>query len=116
MDSKAASNQAFLLGLKSNVAEELRTVLSAANCQLSSDPGGAEIIFCRWDRAAFAVTRGRFPDVPIVVVSELPDVNSWLDALEAGAADYCAAPFEAIQMRWILDTHLRQLRRAYAAA
>ena len=29
-----------------------------------------------------------------------------LNALEEGAADYCAAPFEPVQMRWLLQTHL----------
>jgi hypothetical protein len=32
--------------------------------------------------------------------------------LEAGAADYCAAPFETAQMHWILDSQLVQARRS----
>jgi chemotaxis response regulator CheB len=34
------------------------------------------------------------PGVPVVVVSRLPEASLWLNVLELGAADYCAAPFE----------------------
>ena len=44
------------------------------------------------------------PRVPVVVVTRLPDSRRWIDALEAGARDYCGAPFERTQLRWILDT------------
>ena len=37
-------------------------------------------------------------------ITRLPDVPRWLDALEAGARDYCGAPFECIQLRWILGS------------
>lgn len=116
MDSKATPNQAFLIGIRDDIATELKSVLSAANCELTADADQAEIVFCPWDHSGFARTRARFPHAPVVVVSDYPDVNGWLDALEAGAADYCAAPFEAIQLRWILDAHLRPSRRAFAAA
>lgn len=41
--------------------------------------------------------------VPVIVVSRNPETNEWLDAIEAGAADYCAPPFESAQLRWILQ-------------
>ena len=44
------------------------------------------------------------PRLPVVVVTRLPDVQRWLDALEAGARDYCGAPFERTQLRWIMET------------
>src|SRR5436309_5900550 len=44
------------------------------------------------------------PHLPVVAVTRLPDTQRWLDALEAGAKDYCGAPFERIQLRWILET------------
>lgn len=50
----------------------------------------------------------------MVVVSRLPEVEGWLNALEAGAADYCAAPFEPAQLGWLLETNTRV--RALAAA
>jgi DNA-binding response OmpR family regulator len=53
---------------------------------------------------------------PVVVVSRVPEVNDWLDAMDAGAADYCAAPFEREQLDWILESNLRQQKPAVAAA
>jgi len=40
------------------------------------------------------------------VVSRFPDVKQWLDALDAGASDYCGAPFERVQLHWILNSVL----------
>ena len=42
----------------------------------------------------------------VVVASRLPEVSAWLDALEHGAANYCAAPFESRDIRWILEAAL----------
>jgi len=41
--------------------------------------------------------------VPVVVVSRHPEPAEYLDAMDAGAADYCAAPFEPSHIRWILQ-------------
>lgn len=54
------------------------------------------------------------PDLPFVVVTRMPDAVQWLNALEAGAADYCGAPFETIQVRWVMSSVLRE--RAHRAA
>lgn len=50
---------------------------------------------------------------PVVVVSRQPEVSDWLDAIEAGAADYCAPPFETTHLEWILQSAHRA--RAMAA-
>jgi hypothetical protein len=42
----------------------------------------------------------------VVVETRNPEVREWLDALESGAADYCAAPFERSQLRWIMDSNV----------
>jgi DNA-binding response OmpR family regulator len=44
--------------------------------------------------------------LPVVVVSRTPEVSQWIDSLEAGADDYCCAPFEPAALRWILDATL----------
>jgi DNA-binding NtrC family response regulator len=49
------------------------------------------------------------PALPVVVVSRHADVPHWLDALEAGAADYCAAPFDRREIEWILETKMRHV-------
>jgi DNA-binding NtrC family response regulator len=51
-------------------------------------------------------------NVPVVVVSEEPEFDEWLDAMEAGASDYCAAPFEPSQLRWILASHVHRQQKA----
>ncbi len=108
--------RAFLLGLDEKLRNELAPVLTSSSCQLTEDEAKADIVFCSWQQKIFEEAAVRFKNVPVVVVSRLPEVNNWLDALEAGAADYCAAPFESVQMRWLLETHLRRGRRSLAAA
>ena len=44
------------------------------------------------------------PGLPFVVVSRSSDVAQWLDALEAGATDYCSAPFEMQQVQWVMES------------
>ena len=46
------------------------------------------------------------PNLPFVVVSRIPETKEWLDALEAGATDYCSAPFETRQIRWLMESAL----------
>jgi DNA-binding response OmpR family regulator len=55
------------------------------------------------------------PRLPVIVVTRLPDSQRWLDALEAGARDYCGAPFERTQLRWILETVAPAVSRRAAA-
>jgi DNA-binding NtrC family response regulator len=68
---------------------------------------GAEVVFCCSERSKYTAlleALGRKnPDLPVIVVSRVPDVSEWLDAIEAGASDYCAAPFESNHIRWILE-------------
>ena len=45
--------------------------------------------------------------IPVVVVSRLPEVEKWLDAMDAGAADYCAAPFEIRPLRSIVEATVK---------
>jgi DNA-binding NtrC family response regulator len=119
MPGSKSSAKISILGLEAPLAQELADALSANQCEveLSSSvaKAGAEMVFCGAEPSVFRKVRRLNPKLPIVVVSRLPKVSDWLDALEAGAADYCAAPFEKIQIRWLVDTHLRG-RRSMAAA
>jgi DNA-binding NtrC family response regulator len=58
--------------------------------------------------------RQRRPAVPFVVVTRIPETREWLDALEAGATDYCSAPFEKQQIHWLMESAL--LAHSTAAA
>jgi DNA-binding response OmpR family regulator len=53
------------------------------------------------------------PSLPFIVVSRIPETNEWLDALEAGATDYCAAPIDTRHLQWLMESALP--RRVAAA-
>ncbi len=113
-----------LFGLDQALASELASVLlqqrqavftepfhSPSDCLGIVDRLGADVVFCASDRVRYLgllETIGRRkPNLPVVVVSRTPEVGEWLDAIEAGASDYCAAPFESSHIRWILDSALK---------
>jgi DNA-binding response OmpR family regulator len=107
------TKKVLLAGLEPELAKELSESLRVRGVEIQSAPklenanlSEADIVFCQTRQPGLlellAATRK-----PVVVVSRLPEVNDWLDAMEAGAADYCAAPFEREQIDWILDSNLR---------
>jgi len=110
----------LLFGLDHALADELDPVLkqlgqavqvsSAASAILRTTD--ANVVFA--DGKDLGEIRGQRPELPVVVVSRIPEVRSWLDALEGGATDYCGAPFEATQVRWVLDTSLKASTRVAA--
>jgi len=75
------------------------------------DQAGAGIVFCPAEPEHCAplleVMKAEKPELPVVAVSRLPEVSLWLGALELGAADYCAPPFEPVQIKWILQSALK---------
>ncbi len=102
----------LLVGLDPPLADDLIDVLHqlghsvqtvAIGCS-ALEGGDASLIFAASDDLC-AVLRSR-PGLPVVVVSRLPEVSAWLDALEQGAADYCGAPFERKQLGWVLNSSL----------
>jgi DNA-binding response OmpR family regulator len=66
----------------------------------------ADALFCSGDDPGYTALVGQVrrlrPGLPVVVVTRLPESGKWLDALDAGAADYCSAPFETVQICWLL--------------
>jgi len=106
---------AVLFGLEEDLARQLTTTLAGCCRQVESvqRPGidrklpQADVIFCPADVSRVRQLRTEFPKSSVVVASRLPEVADWLDALEAGASDYCAAPFEPSQIRWVLESHVR---------
>ncbi|MBX5494299.1 MAG: hypothetical protein IRZ15_03095 [Bryobacteraceae bacterium] len=93
-------------------------VVNTNRCAHALDRLGADILFCAsnftcFDSAKRAVARA-CKSTPIVVVSRFPEITEWLDAIEGGAADYCAPPFEEKQIAWILETNLERRRLAAA--
>jgi DNA-binding NtrC family response regulator len=102
----------LLFGLDGSLSNELNPVLEklGQTVQIETSNSGvlehtdANVIFAEGE--TLGTVRNRRPELPVVVVSRIPEVRGWLDALEAGAIDYCGAPFEAAQLRWVLDSSL----------
>ena len=100
----------LLFGLEHSIANELNPVLMQLGqiVQVAALASGvlestdANVVFAAGE--SLGAVRDKRPELPVVVVSRLPEVRGWLDALDAGASDYCGAPFEATQVRWVLDS------------
>jgi DNA-binding response OmpR family regulator len=110
---------ALLLGLEPAVAEELSKYLAERGMVVShearlEDSQEMDLVFCS-ARGARLGELARGMKCPVVAVSRLPETQEWLDAMDAGAADYCAAPFEREQMDWILESNLRGKAKAAVA-
>ena len=115
-----------LLGFPSDLAAQLRRALTQDSHTVERKGSAAQrkgetpsgVIFVCGDAPDFMATlsevRKKEPGVPVVVATRLPETKHWLDALEAGASDYCGAPFETTQVRWIMGSVLAQ--PAYKAA
>lgn len=102
----------LLLGLDTALAEDLSRVVTqlghsvrvATADHRKLDVSGFDLIFAGSDDFREALTFS--PSRPVIVTSRLPEMKAWISALEAGAADYCGAPFEPTQVRWVLNTAL----------
>lgn len=121
MPKEGKSARIVLFGLEGPLGSELESVLiqqsqevylqpfrSPKECLSAIERLGIDLVFISSDRdrylALLEVVGRDKPDLPVVVVSRTPEVSEWLDAIEAGASDYCAAPFETSHIQWILDT------------
>ena len=115
---------AVLMGLAEGLAEELGKVLAQEGYAVCLGPllprdlarrfigqAGAAVVFCPAETEHCAplleMMKAEEPGPAVVAVSRLPEVSLWLNALELGAADYCAPPFEPAQIRWILRSALK---------
>lgn len=113
-----------LLGLENVLATQLGKVLSEqrhsvhtlplqshSRCLNQIGKLRADVVFCAAEptcsyTALLQALKKKNPALPVIVVSRLPEVSEWLNALEAGAADYCCPPFESAHIRWILESAL----------
>ena len=108
----------LLVGLDHPLAKDLGSVLQQLGQNVQTAPLGSDALEMGDLNLIFAaagdlgaIQRMR-PDLPVVVVSRLPEVSAWLDALEQGAADYCGAPFERKQVGWVLNSSLPESQAA----
>lgn len=119
---KKHSAHVLMFGLDDRTVNELDAALSGLALNLRPKPcrdldqcldhleaAEARVIFCSFENglnALLAAISGQGHDVPVIAVSRHADVHSWLDAIEAGASDYCAAPFESAHLKWILQSNI----------
>jgi DNA-binding response OmpR family regulator len=103
-----------LSNLEGQVANQLASLLAADGHRIHREKHNAsvrellhaDIVFVGGygDRYLSLLRRVRAVDaaLPFVIVTPLPATAEWLDALEAGATDYCAAPFDLGQIRSLI--------------
>ena len=108
--------KAIVYGLEEELAGELMKALSGVCRQVNTvseaNPAArslpeAHVIFCPPDMAEVRRLKAAHPASSVIVATRVPEISGWLDALEAGAADYCAAPFENAQLSWMIESHVR---------
>ncbi|WP_031500981.1 hypothetical protein [Bryobacter aggregatus] len=113
----------LLAGIEPMLAEDLSQHLSARGLKIHEaeniEPNESrekyDLVFCETRQPGlFALLRAT--SSPVVVVSRVPEVNEWLDAMDAGAVDYCAAPFEREQLDWILESTIGRGKASSMAA
>lgn len=117
-----------LIGLDQSAANQIGRALSCERHEIQhksksiaiDDLIDTDIVFAGGEHAQYLTLLRRIrasrPTLPFVVVTGQPETSDWLDALEAGATDYCSAPFEARQINWLMESALRPNRRQSAAA
>ena len=116
-----------LLGLPDDLGNQLTRVLLEESYQVSRKLYLSDLrrgpsfcaVFISGDspeyQATLSLLREEYAGLPVIVVTRQPDAKHWLDVLESGATDYCGAPFERVQLRWILNSALSQEARKKAA-
>ena len=108
----------LLFELHEDLLCELRDALISARLVPAIEEGVAaddvewsqyDLVFCPANRGTLqtvlSTAGGKMKRLCVIAVSRLPEVQEWLDALELGAIDYCATPFEQSQVRWLIQTH-----------
>ena len=121
VQKKQAVSHIVVFGLSDSLTAELERVLTQEGSVKvythRSVPGPhslnllktlhADVVFCAAEpdrcRPLLEAMRQKQMNLPVVVVSRDAETANWVGALEAGAHDYCAPPFEPLHIRWILE-------------
>jgi DNA-binding response OmpR family regulator len=107
-----------LIGLEQAAAGQICRALAVERHQIEQQPQDlpirdlrdADMVFAGGDPTCYLSLLRRVreaqPTLPFVVVTRIAETKDWLDALEAGATDYCAAPIETRQIHWLMESAL----------
>ena len=125
----AVPRLALLYRLDPVLQSELKTVLAKPDIGLDTDTCSEledcrqrlhdlqpVILFCPYEAALDESIQAFQSRVPVIVVSRVPDTREWISAMEAGACDYCAPPFELTQLRWMLRAAASGVTSLHATA
>ena len=117
----------FLIGLEQTIATQVSRALAVERHRIETrsqnvdvgDMKDVDIVFAGGEPAQYLSllrqVREKRPDLPFVVVTRMAETTAWLDALEAGATDYCSAPFESRQIHWLMESALPRFHNVAAA-
>jgi DNA-binding NtrC family response regulator len=106
----------FLIGLEQTIAAQISHAVSVERHRIRQKPHDVgvrdltdvEFIFAGGEPALYLSLLRRvrrvLPALPFVVVTHSAETTAWLDALEAGATDYCCSPFEPRQIQWLMES------------
>src|SRR5580698_8754905 len=106
----------FVTGIEESIARALQQALAVERHHIEHRPCtapvddflDADIVFAGGDAKQYLPLLQRVrqsrPALPFVVVTDFPRISEWLDALEAGATDYCSAPFQSRQISWLMES------------
>jgi len=113
--------QVFLIGLEPRMVAQFSRALGAERHSITQKPETigrrdlyeADIVFAGGPASRYLPllrrVREELPKLPFVVVTRVAETTEWLDALEAGATDYCSSPFETRQIHWWMETALQNI-------
>lgn len=106
----------FLIGVEQTIAAQISRALAVERHRIEQKAQHIEarallevdIVFAGGEPSEYLPllrrVREQRPELPFVVVTRILDTTAWLDALEAGATDYCFYPFEKRQIQWIMES------------
>jgi DNA-binding response OmpR family regulator len=116
----------FLIGIEQATAAQISRSLAVERHRIEQKPQNVgipdlkdvDIVFAGGEPSQYLSLLRRVriekPGLPFVVVTRIPETTEWLNALEAGATDYCSSPFESRQIHWLMESALPRLKTATA--
>jgi DNA-binding NtrC family response regulator len=114
----------ILIGLDQTIAAELRRALGVGRHRVeervrqveAGDVMEVDIVFAGGKPSEYLSLLRQMREqrraLPFVVVTRSQEMTAWLDALEAGATDYCCSPFETGQIRSLMESALPETKSA----
>jgi DNA-binding NtrC family response regulator len=125
----AEQTRALIVSCRENLFHQLETALNGAGIASQHAPScrAARAILEQADRPALVFSEVKLPDgtfdgiigvaaqqatpAAVIVISEVMDYQTFLDAIEAGAADFIAPPFSSTDIAWVIGNVLERYRQ-----